>query len=49
MNKIILPLLFLTLGISTTNFAQKKKPAAVSAIMGDAGDKESKNNSGGGQ
>lgn len=48
MNKVILPLLFLTLGISTTNFAQKKKPAAVSAIMGDAGDKESKNNRGGG-
>ncbi|MBK8090152.1 MAG: hypothetical protein IPK31_20790 [Chitinophagaceae bacterium] len=48
MNKIILPLFVLTLGISTSNFAQKKKPAAVSAIMGDAGDKESKNNSGGG-
>jgi hypothetical protein len=45
MNKLILPLLFLTLGICTTNFAQKKKPAGVSGIMGiEPGDKESKNN-----
>lgn len=49
MKKIILPLLLLTLGISTSNFAQKKKPAAVSGIMGnEPGEKESKNNSSGG-
>lgn len=46
MKKLILPFVLFTLGISTTNFAQKKKPAAVSALMGsEPGDKETKNNS----
>ncbi len=49
MKKILLPFLLFTIGISTTNFAQKKKPSAVSGIMGnEAGNSDTKNKTSGG-
>ena len=48
MKKILLPFILFTTAICTTNFAQKKKPAAVSAIMGSGTDDKTSNNKTGG-